>query len=295
MTFKSGFVTIIGRPNVGKSTLLNKLIGEKISIVSDKAQTTRNKIQLIYTDDEAQIIFLDTPGVQSPKNELGEYMLDASKSALEEVDLIIMMVEAGEEFGRLDSMVFKELEKYQTPKILLINKVDLVEEETLAHNIKSYEETGVFKEIFPLSAEFDMDFERLTDLIKSYLEQGPLYYPEDMITDQPERNIIAEIIREKVLLNMDEEIPHGIAIEIVEISQREDKDLVDVYANIHVEKKSHKPMVIGKGGKMLGKIGKESRLDIEKLLGTKVNLKLWVKVSKDWRDKESQVKSFGYK
>lgn len=295
MTFKSGFVTIIGRPNVGKSTLLNKLIGEKISIVSDKAQTTRNKIQLIYTDDEAQIIFLDTPGVQSPKNELGEYMLDASKSALEEVDLIIMMVEAGEEFGRLDSMVFKELEKYQTPKILLINKVDLVDEETLAHNIKSYEETGVFKEIFPLSAEFDMDFERLTDLIKSYLEQGPLYYPEDMITDQPERNIIAEIIREKVLLNMDEEIPHGIAIEIVEISQREDKDLVDVYANIHVEKKSHKPMVIGKGGKMLGKIGKESRLDIEKLLGTKVNLKLWVKVSKDWRDKESQVKSFGYK
>lgn len=295
MTFKSGFVTIIGRPNVGKSTLLNKLIGEKISIVSDKAQTTRNKIQLIYTDDEAQIIFLDTPGVQSPKNELGEYMLDASKSAPEEVDLIIMMVEAGEEFGRLDSMVFKELEKYQTPKILLINKVDLVEEETLAHNIKSYEETGVFKEIFPLSAEFDMDFERLTDLIKSYLEQGPLYYPEDMITDQPERNIIAEIIREKVLLNMDEEIPHGIAIEIVEISQREDKDLVDVYANIHVEKKSHKPMVIGKGGKMLGKIGKESRLDIEKLLGTKVNLKLWVKVSKDWRDKENQVKSFGYK
>lgn len=295
MTFKSGFVTIIGRPNVGKSTLLNKLIGEKISIVSDKAQTTRNKIQLIYTDDEAQIIFLDTPGVQSPKNELGECMLDASKSALEEVDLIIMMVEAGEEFGRLDSMVFKELEKYQTPKILLINKVDLVEEETLAHNIKSYEETGVFKEIFPLSAEFDMDFERLTDLIKSYLEEGPLYYPEDMITDQPERNIIAEIIREKVLLNMDEEIPHGIAVEIVEISQREDKDLVDVYANIHVEKKSHKPMVIGKGGKMLGKIGKESRLDIEKLLGTKVNLKLWVKVSKDWRDKENQVKSFGYK
>lgn len=295
MTFKSGFVTIIGRPNVGKSTLLNKLIGEKISIISDKAQTTRNKIQMIYTDEKAQIIFLDTPGVQMPKNELGEYMLSVSTSTLEEVDLILMMVEAGKEFGKLDSYIFKELEHIKTPKILLINKIDLSDQETLAGNLKTYGDMGVFEEIIPISAEHDLDFEVIISSVLKYLDEGPMYYPDDMITDQPERQIIAEIIREKVLINMSDEIPHGVAVEVEKISQRGKRNLIDVHATIHVEKKSHKPMVIGKGGQMIQKIGSEARVDIERLMDTKVNLQLWVKITKDWRDKEVAVKGFGYK
>lgn len=295
MTFKSGFVTIIGRPNVGKSTLLNKLIGEKISIISDKAQTTRNKIQMIYTDEKAQIIFLDTPGVQMPKNELGEYMLNVSTSTLEEVDLILMMVEAGKEFGKLDSYIFKELEHIKTPKILLINKIDLSDQETLAGNLKTYGDMGVFEEIIPISAEHDLDFEVIISSVLKYLDEGPMYYPDDMITDQPERQIIAEIIREKVLINMSDEIPHGVAVEVEKISQRGKRNLIDVHATIHVEKKSHKPMVIGKGGQMIQKIGSEARVDIERLMDTKVNLQLWVKITKDWRDKEAAVKGFGYK
>lgn len=295
MSFKSGFATVIGRPNVGKSTLLNKLIGEKISIISDKPQTTRNKIQLIYTDDECQIVFIDTPGVQTPKNELGEYMLEASTSSLEEVDVILMMVEAGDEFGRLDKFVFDKVSKIDTKKILIVNKTDLVNEEDLQENLKTYKDLGVFEKVIPMSAEYDLDFESLMDTIKSLLPEGPMYYPDDMITDQPERQIIAEIIREKVLLNMSDEIPHGIAVEIDQIKPREGRNLIDVYANIHVEKKSHKPMIIGKGGKMIQKIGTEARIDIERLMDTKVNLQLWVKISKNWRDKEQQIKDFGYK
>lgn len=295
MSFKSGFATVIGRPNVGKSTLLNKLIGEKISIISDKPQTTRNKIQLIYTDDECQIVFIDTPGVQTPKNELGEYMLEASTSSLEEVDVILMMVEAGDEFGRLDKFVFDKVSKIDTKKILIVNKTDLVSDEDLKDNLKTYKDLGVFEKVIPMSAEYDLDFESLMDTIKSLLPEGPMYYPDDMITDQPERQIIAEIIREKVLLNMSDEIPHGIAVEIDQIKPREGRNLIDVYANIHVEKKSHKPMIIGKGGKMIQKIGTEARIDIERLMDTKVNLQLWVKISKNWRDKEQQIKDFGYK
>ncbi len=295
MSFKSGFVTVIGRPNVGKSTLLNKVIGEKISIISDKPQTTRNKIQMIYTDDESQIIFLDTPGIQMPKNVLGEYMLKVSKSTLEDVDVITMLVEVGEAFGKLDSYVINEIKDIDTPKILLINKIDLETEDNLSELIKKYEAKGIFDEIIPISALNSENIEVFMEKLKERLPEGPMYYPDDMITDQPERAIIQELIREKILLNMHEEIPHGVAVEVISVKQREGRNLIDVEANIHVEKKSHKPMIIGKGGSMIQKVGTESRIDIERLMDTKVNLQLWVKITKDWRSKEDRVKGFGYK
>lgn len=295
MGFKSGFVTVIGRPNVGKSTLLNKLIGEKISIISDKPQTTRNKIQMIYTDDKMQVIFLDTPGVQMPKNSLGNYMLKVSKDTLDEVDLITMIVEAGEVMGKLDSYVFDELKKFKTKKVLLINKIDLVSQEEVDKLLTFYSDLGVFEKVIPISALNDENLGEYMDEVYKLIPEGPMYYPDDMITDQPERAIIQELIREKVLTNMEDEIPHGIAVEIVSIKEREGKNLIDVDANIYVEKKSHKPMVIGKAGQMIKTIGTEARIDIERLMDTKVNLKLWVKISKDWRDKEEKVKYFGYK
>lgn len=295
MSFKSGFVTVIGRPNVGKSTLLNRIIGEKISIISDKPQTTRNKIQMIYTDEESQIIFLDTPGIQMPKNVLGEYMLKVSKSTLEDVDVITMLVEVGEAFGKLDSYVINEIRDIDTPKILLINKIDLETEENLALLIDKYNKTDIFDEIIPISALNSENLDRYLEILKEKLPEGPMYYPDDMITDQPERAIIQELIREKILLNMQEEIPHGIAVEVLSVSQREGRNSIDVEANIHVEKKSHKPMVIGKGGSMIQKIGSEARIDVERLMDTKVNLQLWVKITKDWRSKEDRVKGFGYK
>lgn len=295
MGFKSGFVTVIGRPNVGKSTLLNKLIGEKISIISDKPQTTRNKIQMIYTDDKMQVIFLDTPGVQMPKNSLGNYMLKVSKDTLDEVDLITMIVEAGEVMGKLDSYVFDELKKFKTKKVLLINKIDLVSQEEVDKLLTFYSDLGVFEKVIPISALNDENLGEYMDEVYKLIPEGPMYYPDDMITDQPERAIIQELIREKVLTNMEDEIPHGIAVEIVSIKEREGKNLIDVDANIYVEKKSHKPMVIGKAGQMIKTIGTEARIDIESLMDTKVNLKLWVKISKDWRDKEEKVKYFGYK
>lgn len=295
MGFKSGFVTVIGRPNVGKSTLLNKLIGEKISIISDKPQTTRNKIQMIYTDDKMQVIFLDTPGVQMPKNSLGNYMLKVSKDTLDEVDLITMIVEAGEVMGKLDSYVFDELKKFKTKKVLLINKIDLVSQEEVDKLLTFYSDLGVFEKVIPISALNDENLGEYMDEVYKVIPEGPMYYPDDMITDQPERAIIQELIREKVLTNMEDEIPHGIAVEIVSIKEREGKNLIDVDANIYVEKKSHKPMVIGKAGQMIKTIGTEARFDIERLMDTKVNLKLWVKISKDWRDKEEKVKYFGYK
>lgn len=295
MSFKSGFVTVIGRPNVGKSTLLNKVIGEKISIISDKPQTTRNKIQMIYTDEDSQIIFLDTPGIQMPKNVLGEYMLRVSKSTLEDVDVITMLVEVGEAFGKLDSYVINEIRDIDTPKILLINKIDLETEENLNELIKKYDATGIFDEIIPISALNAENIEIYIEKLKEKLPEGPMYYPDDMITDQPERAIIQELIREKILLNMHEEIPHGVAVEVLSVKQRENRNLIDVEANIHVEKKSHKPMIIGKGGSMIQKIGTEARIDIERLMDTKVNLQLWVKITKDWRSKEDRVKGFGYK
>lgn len=292
--FKSGFITVIGRPNVGKSTMLNQLIGEKISIISDKPQTTRNKIHLVLTTDQMQAVFIDTPGIQAPKNKLGDYMLSASKSTLEDVDIILFMVDTSDEIGRLDQYIIDLLAKVDTPIILLINKVDQLENQNASELIDKYEELGLFEKVIPISALEAIGLEELSQTIYDLLEEGPMYYPDDMITDQPERNIISEIIREKALINLYDEIPHGIAVEIMRIEKRKDKDIVDVDVTLYVEQNSHKGMVIGKGGQMLKTIGSQARKDIERLLDTKVNLKIWVKVAKDWRKKDSRLKNFGY-
>jgi len=293
--YKSGFVTVVGRPNVGKSTLLNKVIGEKISIISDKPQTTRNQIQLVYTEEDSQIVFLDTPGMQNPKNALGEYMLKVSKHTLEEVDVVTYMVDESLQIGPMDSEILKTLKNISTPIILVINKIDQLSKGDLASLIEKFERMDLFKAIVPISALNDENIDKYIGAIKDLLPEGPQYFPEDMITDQPERFIVSEIIREKALLFLDEELPHGIYVSVEKMRKREKKALVDVEANIYCEKESHKGMVIGKGGKMLKKIGKAAREDIENLLDTKVNLQLWVKVEKNWREKEGKVKYFGYK
>lgn len=293
--YKSGFVTVIGRPNVGKSTLLNQVIGEKISIISDKPQTTRNKIQLVYTAEDFQIVFLDTPGIQTPKNVLGEYMLKLSKSTLEEVDIITFMVDESIETGRLDKYILEQLVDISTPIILLINKCDKLSNEEIEGLVAKYQAMNLFKRIIPISALDGTNIDEYIETIKNLLPEGPQYFPDDMITDQPERFIIAEIIREKALLNLDEEVPHGIYVGIEGIKTREDKDIIEVFANIYCEKESHKGIIIGKRGNMLKAIGMSAREDIEKLMGSKVNLQLWVKVEKNWRDKENKVKYFGYR
>ena len=293
--FKSGFITVVGRPNVGKSTLLNGVVGEKISIISDKPQTTRNKIQMIYTDDRMQAIFLDTPGIQMPKNKLGDYMLTVSKSTLNEVDLITFMVDLSEDIGKLDQYILDELADISTKKILLINKIDLAEDEKqIQELIGKYEKMKAFERIIPISALEEKNFDQYFDAVYDLISEGPMYYPSDYITDQPERNIIAEIVREKVLRNMHQEIPHGIAVEVLQIRQRENRDLLDIDVNLFVEQNSHKGMVIGKGGSMLKKIGSEARQDIQNLMDSKVNLNIWVKVAKDWRKKDLRLKDFGY-
>lgn len=293
--YKSGFVTVIGRPNVGKSTLLNQVIGEKISIISDKPQTTRNKILLVYTEDEMQVVFLDTPGIQMPKNSLGEYMLKISKSTLEEVDAIAFMVDESMDIGKMDSYILEELKGIKTPIILLINKIDKLSEEEILSLIKKYDDMKLFKEIIPISAMNNNNIDKFISVLREMLPEGPQYFPEDMITDQPEKFIIGEIIREKALLNLDEEVPHGIAVGIEGVKQREGKDILDVFATIYCEKESHKGIVIGKNGSKLREIGQRAREDIEKLMGSKVNLQIWVKVEKNWREKDNKVKYFGYK
>lgn len=292
--FKSGFITVIGRPNVGKSTLLNQLIGEKISIISDKPQTTRNKIHLVLTNENMQCVFIDTPGIQMPKNKLGDYMLSASQSTLEDVDVITFMVDISDEIGRLDNYILDALRKVDTPIILLINKIDELENHNASELVKKYEELNMFEKIIPISARDDINLQEYLDTIYDNLEEGPMYYPDDMITDQPERNIISEIIREKALNNLYEEIPHGIAVEIVKIAKRENKELVDIDVIMYVEQNSHKGMVIGKGGQMLKTIGSQARIDIQRLLDTKINLNIWIKVAKDWRKKDQRLKNFGY-
>ncbi|NLY86410.1 MAG: GTPase Era [Tissierellia bacterium] len=293
--YRSGFVTIVGRPNVGKSTLLNRIIGEKISIISDKPQTTRNKIQMVYTEENCQIVFLDTPGIQNPRNKLGEYMLKVSKSTLEEVDIVTFMVDDSMEIGPMDNMIIEDLRKISTPIVLVINKIDKLEKDELLQLVDKYSRLNLFEEIIPLSALNNDNVHKYIEVLKSRLPEGPQYFPEDMITDQPERFIIAEIIREKALLNLDEEVPHGIFVEIQSIKKREGKEIIDVFANIYCEKESHKGIVIGKGGSMLKEIGKSARIEIEALLGSQVNLQLWVKVEKNWREKENKVRYFGYK
>lgn len=293
--YKSGFVTVVGRPNVGKSTLLNQVIGEKISIISDKPQTTRNKILLVYSEENFQVVFIDTPGIQMPKNKLGEYMLKISKSTLEEVDVVTFMVDESMETGSLDQYIIDELKGISTPIVLIINKTDKLKEEEIFKLIEKYKNMNMFKEIIPISALNNTNIESYIKVLKDILPQGPQYFPEDMITDQPEKFVISEIIREKALHNLDEEVPHGIYVGIEGIKDRENKELIDVFATIYCERETHKGIVIGKNGRMLKEIGKSAREDIEKLLGSKVNLQIWVKVEKNWREKDNKVRYFGYK
>lgn len=292
--FKSGFVTIIGRPNVGKSTLMNHLIGQKIAITSSKAQTTRNRIQTVYTSQEGQIVFLDTPGINRAKNKLGEYMLSAAENTLKEVDVILWLVEPTTFIGAGERYIIEQLNKVHTPVILVVNKVDTVGEEEIFKAIDTYKEVYDFKEIVPVSALRDKNTDELIKTIFSYLEEGPQYYDADTITDQPERAIVAEMIREKALRCLDQEIPHGIAVVIDRMKDREGGNIVDIDATIICERDSHKGIIIGKQGSMLKKIGTQARKDMENLLDTKVNLKLWVKVKKDWRDSEFLLKNYGY-
>ena len=292
--FKSGFVSVIGRSNVGKSTLLNRILGEKLTIISDKPQTTRNKIQLIYTDENMQAIFLDTPGIQTPKNKLGDYMLKVSMSTLNEVDVITYIVDTTEEIGKLDSEIIEKLKLVNTKIILLINKTDKISSDNVNEIVEMYSKVGIFEEIIPISALNGNNVEGYLTSLKNNLPEGPMYYDKDSVTDQPIRQIVQELIREKALLNLSDELPHGIAITIEKFKERQDKNLIDIDATIIVEKKSHKGMVIGKKGSMIKKIGTDARIDIEQLLGAKVNLKLWVKIDEEWRNKDSRLRYLGY-
>lgn len=292
--FKSGFVTIIGRPNVGKSTLMNSMIGEKISIMSDKPQTTRNKIRTVYTDDEAQIIFLDTPGIHKPKNQLGEFMNTEVDSAIEEMDVLIMITDEFNKVGPGDEFIMEKIKNINSRKILIINKIDKFPQESVLKMAQIFESYKVFDDILPMSAIKNIGVEPLIKLIIKYLKPGPMYFPSDYITDRPERFVVSEIIREKALMYLNEEVPHGIAVEIEEMKERKHKDLVDIRANILCEKKSHKSIIIGKDGRKIKGIGKSAREDIEKLLGSQVNLQLFVKISENWRDNNFLLRTLGY-
>lgn len=291
---KSGFVTLIGRPNVGKSTLMNQLIGQKIAITSNKPQTTRNRIQTVYTDERGQIVFLDTPGIHKAKNKLGEYMVKVAESTLNEVDAVLWLVEPTTFIGAGERHIAEQLKRVKTPVILIINKIDTVKKEEILLFMDAYRKIYDFAEIVPVSALKGMNSDMLLEVIYKYMPYGPMFYDEDTITDQPERQIVSELIREKALKCLDEEIPHGIAVAIDQMKYRKDGKLVDIDATIVCERDSHKGIIIGKGGAMLKKIGSAARYEIERLLDTQVNLKLWVKVKKDWRDSDFLIKNFGY-
>lgn len=292
--YKSGFVSIIGRTNVGKSTLMNNIVGEKIAIMSDKPQTTRNTIQAVFTDEEAQIIFMDTPGMHKPKNKLGELMVKSATEATKNVDLIIYVTDVSKSIGKGDRMIIDNLKMGKTPVILVLNKVDLLEDKgELFDIIKMYDKENLFKEIIPVSAIKGSNVDAIVKVIKSRINEGPKYFPDSMITDQPERAIIAELIREKVLHYIHDEVPHGVAVEIERMKYKEKNNLTEVSAIIYCERDSHKGIIIGKGGRKLKGIGKAARLDIEFLLGTKVNLQVWVKVKKNWRNLQSFINNFG--
>lgn len=291
---KSGFVTLIGRPNVGKSTLMNHLIGQKIAITSDKPQTTRNRIQTVYTDERGQIIFLDTPGIHKAKNKLGEYMVGVAERTLKEVDVILWLVEPTTFIGAGERYIAEQLGKVKTPIILAINKIDTVKnQDEILTFIDAYKDICDFAEIVPVSALKEKNTEVLTELIFKYLPYGPQFYDEDTVTDQPMRQIAAELIREKALRLLDEEIPHGIAVTIEQMKER-NNGMIDIEATIVCERDSHKGIIIGKGGSMLKKIGSAARVEIENLMDTRVNLQLWVKVRKEWRDSELYMKNYGY-
>ncbi|WP_458784095.1 GTPase Era [Vallitalea sediminicola] len=292
--FKSGFVTIIGRPNVGKSTLMNQIIGQKIAIMSDKPQTTRNKIQTIITSEEGQIIFIDTPGIHKPKHKLGEYMNKTAIDTFRGVDVILWLVEPNMEIGRGDEYIIEQLGKVKTPVILVINKIDKISKDNVLEVINTYKDAYKFAEIIPISALKGDNTDDIPNILFKYLEEGPQFFDSDMITDQPERQIVAELIREKALHLLQQEIPHGIAVVIDRMKDRDNKDIVDIDATIICERDSHKGIIIGKQGAMLKKIGTRARIDIENLLGSKVNLKVWVKIKKNWRDSDFLLKNYGF-
>ena len=293
--FYSGFVSLVGRPNVGKSTLMNRLIGEKIAIISNKPQTTRNRVQSILTKDDFQIVFIDTPGIHKPRHKLGEFMVKSAETTLNEVDAVLMLIEPADRVLEADRLIIEKFSKIiKSPVILVINKVDSTDKERVFKVIDNYRKLYDFAEIVPISALEGTNTDELLEVIKKYLPEGPQYFPSDMITDQPERQIAAEIIREKALRLLQEEIPHGIAVEIMEMKKRPEGNMVDVRATIYCEKDSHKGIIIGKHGAMLKKIGTNAREDIQKLLGSPIYLDLWVKVKKDWRDNDFLLKNFGY-
>lgn len=292
--YKSGFVAIIGRPNVGKSTLMNHLIGQKIAITSKKPQTTRNKIQTVYTSEEGQIVFLDTPGIHKAKNKLGEYMVNVAERTLKDVDVVLWLVEPSTFIGTGERHIAEQLERANLPVILVINKVDTVKKDAVLTFIDTYRKLYAFDEIVPASALRGENTESIISCIMKYLPYGPQFYDEDTVTDQPLRQIVAEVIREKSLHALDEEIPHGIAVAIDSMKERKNGKMVDIDATIICERESHKGIIIGKQGSMLKKIGTNARYEIEMMLEQKVNLKLWVKVKKDWRDSDFLMKNFGY-
>lgn len=291
--YKSGFVTLIGRPNVGKSTLMNYLIGQKIAITSNKPQTTRNRIQTVLTTEEGQIVFVDTPGIHKAKNKLGEYMVNVAERTLNEVDVVLWLVEPSTFIGAGEQHIAKQLKRVNTPVILVINKTDSVKKEEVVSAITAYKDIYDFAEIVPVSARSGENTDELIRTVMKYLPYGPQFYDEDTITDQPERQIVAEIIREKALHALNEEIPHGIAVAIDQMKKK--NKVMHIDATIICERDSHKGIIIGKQGNMLKKIGSTARFEIEKMLECQVNLKLWVKVKKDWRDSEYLMKNFGYR
>ena len=292
--FKSGFVTLIGRPNVGKSTLMNKLIGQKIAITSNKPQTTRNRIQTVYTCEEGQIVFVDTPGIHKAKNKLGEYMVNVAEQTLKEVDVVLWLVEPTDFIGAGERHIAEQLENVKTPVILVINKVDTVKKEEILLFIDNYRKIYDFAEIVPVSALKGTNTDDLINTIFKYLSEGPMFYDEDTVTDQPMRQIVAELIREKALKCISDEIPHGIAVYIDQMKERKNGQIVDIDATIVCERDSHKGIIIGKQGAMLKKIGSAARYEIERMMDMQANLKLWVKVRKEWRDSDMQLKNFGY-
>lgn len=295
---KSGFVTLVGRPNVGKSTLMNKMIGQKIAITSNKPQTTRNRIQTVFTDERGQIVFVDTPGIHKAKNKLGEYMVGTAVKAIGDVDVVCWLVEPTTFIGENEQHIIKRLKAVKSPIILVINKIDTIQKEEILPVIEKYRKEIDFVEIVPVSAKSGKNVDELIDTIFKYLSYGPMFYDEDTITDQPERQIVAELIREKALYVLNEEIPHGIAVVIDRMKTRKSKQskkiITDIEATIICERDSHKGIIIGKGGQMLKRIGSDARYEIERHLDTKVNLQLWVKVKKEWRDSDLLIKNFGY-
>lgn len=292
--FKSGFVTIVGRPNVGKSTLLNHIMGEKLSIVSNKPQTTRNNIQTILTGKDYQLVFVDTPGIHKPKHKLGEYMVNSAKDSIKEVDLVLFLINPEEEIGRGDKFIIETLKNQKAAVFLVVNKIDEFTQERVAKTLQMYSSELEFKEIIPISALRGKNVDKLVELMIETMPEGPKYYPDDMITDVQERFVVSEIVREKALRTLREEIPHGIAVDIIQMKQSP-SGTWHIEVDMLCEKDSHKGIIIGKNGQCLKKIGESARYEIEKFLGAKVNLKIWVKVRKEWRDNQNLLKELGYK